>query len=335
MVESVRIALARLFEVRVLHHFWLDEGGTVFDALPADEQVERLLTYDARQVVQIAPDAATSAAIAGLGGVFRATGVGCLVAVPEDVRVPLGTEFVFHVTTRDPEYTRYTALTLRDQPIADVVDPADPRTAHRYRAGVPTLSNLTGASRGAGQAKRLYLSREYPTGAGDGVEALVLSGSTVRQLTGDPPAAPVRALGTKGALPVFLHQGDVLPITAPPGSTGAPAAGIELSPDTPPTVVAVLRLAPRRPDDDAFSFVEADGAPRTPTRVFQVHLLNRATVRRYRDRRAGTVIETEPAPLPLTHFGNAGAKQQPSPLDVVAETDAADRITALVSDIYV
>lgn len=333
MVETVRVAYTRLFEVRVLHHFWLDEGDTRFDALPAAERLERLLTYDVRQIVEIAPDAATSRVIAGLGGVFRATGLGCLVAAPETALVPLDAEFVFHVTTRDPEYAGYTALTLRDRSIVDVVDPADTEKVHRYKAGVPVLSNLTGVSRGAGPAQRLFLSSEYPAGAGDAVEAVVASGATVRQLTGDPPAAPSRPLGQKNALPVFVHQGDVPAITPPAGSTGAPAAGIELTPDTPPTVIAVIRLAPRRADDAAFSFAEASGAPRP--RVFEVHLLNRSTVRRYRDRRAGTVVETEPAPLPMTHFGNAGAKQQPSPLAVTAETDAADRVTSLVSDIYV
>ena len=33
-LEVLRIGYTRLFEVRVLHHFWLDDGATVFDATP-------------------------------------------------------------------------------------------------------------------------------------------------------------------------------------------------------------------------------------------------------------------------------------------------------------
>lgn len=335
MVETVRVGYTRLFEVRVLHHYWLDDGATVFDALPADVQLARLFAYDIRQVVQIAPDAATSAAISGLGGVFRRTGIGCVVAVPDTTIVPSATEFVFHLSPCDPEYAGYTALTLRDRRIVDVVEPTDPPQWHRYKANVPVLSNLTGAVRGAGAGRQLFLSREYPMGAGDEVEALVLSGSTVRQLTGDPPGAAARDLGSRDALPVYVHQGDAPPIVPPAGSTGAPPAGIELAPDTPTAVAAVIRLTPRREDDDAFSFTEADGVPRAPTPVFEIHLLNRSTVRRYRDRRTGGVLATEPAPLPMTHIGNAGDKQQPAALAVATETDDAGRITALMSDIYV
>ena len=38
-IEVVRIGYTRLFEVRLLHHFWLDDGATVFDAI-ADQAVE-------------------------------------------------------------------------------------------------------------------------------------------------------------------------------------------------------------------------------------------------------------------------------------------------------
>lgn len=57
-VEIVRIGYTRLFEVRLLHHYWLDDGATVFDAI-ADEAVksQRLLTYDVRRVLAVEPSA--------------------------------------------------------------------------------------------------------------------------------------------------------------------------------------------------------------------------------------------------------------------------------------
>lgn len=344
-VEVVRIGYIRLFEVRVLHHFWLDDGATPFDAI-ADQAVktQRLLTYDVRRLLVVEPSRATQATIAGLRGVFRMTGLGFLVAVPDDAAVRLDVELEFFVTVAAPDYAGYTALSLRPQSIVGVPDPViDPVTnttaVHYYKANVPVLSNLTGASQGTGAAKRLFLSRPYASGAGaaDGVEALVTSGSNLRQLTGDPPSAPFQVLGPTSDHPVYVHQGDVPAITPPPGSTGAPAGGIELGADTPPVVAAVIRLAPRRSDDASFSFANANGTPRTPTRVFEVHLRNRWTTWRYRDKGDGSVSATEAQPLPLTHFGNAGAKQKPSPAAISVERDNSDppKITRLVSDIYV
>jgi hypothetical protein len=339
-IETVRIGYTRLFEVRLLHHYWLDDGATVFDAI-ADQAVKtnRLLTYDVRRLLKVEPSAATVAAIKGLRGVFRMTGLGFLVAVPDDTLVLLDTTFEFFVTRTAPDYANYTALSLRPQPIVDVTDPTDTGVIHRYKANVPVLSNLTGASQGTGADKPLFLSQPYVNGAnaGDGVEALVTSGTNLRQLTGDPPAAPFEVLGPKSGHPVYIHQGDIAPITPPPGSTGAPPGGIELAIDTPPAVAAVIRLVPRRGDDTAFSFANANGTPRTPTRVFEVHLRNRWTTWRYRKKGDGSITATEADPLPLTHFGNAGTKQKPSTAAIGVERDSGDplKITRLVSDIYV
>ncbi len=344
-MEIVRVGYTRLFEVRVLHHFWLDDGTTGFDAI-ADQAIktQRLLTYDVRRVLALEPSRSTSAMIAGLRGVFRTTGLGFVVAVPDDTDVPLDAQFEFFGTVAAVEYSNYTSLTLRPQRTVGVRNPivdagTNTHTVHYYKANVPVLSNLTGVSRGTGAAKRLYLSQEYPSGAnaGDGVEALVTSGSNLRQLTGDPPGAPFHVLGARSDLPIYVHQGDVPAITPPAGSTGAPTHGIELAPDTPPAVAAVIRIAARRPAGTDYSVVGSNGLPLTPTRVFEVHLRNRWTTWRYRSKGDGTVTSTEAAPLPLTHFGNAGTKQKPSTLSIAVERDTANpsKITRLVSDIYV
>ena len=338
-IETVRIGYTRLFEVRLLHHYWLDDGATVFDAIADEAKTKRLLTYDVRRLVKVEPSAATVAAIKELRGAFRMTGLGFLVAVPDDTVVLLDTTFEFFVTRTGTDYANYTALSLRPQPIVDVTDPADTEVIHRYKANVPVLSNQTGASQGTTVDKRLFLSRPYVNGAdaGDGVEALISSGGNLRQLTGDPPSAPFQVLGPRADFPVYVHQGDVPPITPPAGSIGAPAQGIELGTDTPPTVAAVIRLAPRRADDNAFSFANANQTVRTPTRVFEVHLRNRWTTWQYRDQGDGSITATEADPLPLTHFGNAGTKQKPSIAAIGVERDSGDplKIIRLVSDIYV
>jgi hypothetical protein len=345
VIEVVRIGYTRLVDVRVLHHFWLDEGATPFDAIgDAGLKARRLLTYDVRRLLAFQPSEATAATIAGLRGVFRPTGLGFVVAVPDDTVVPLDAELEFFVTVTAPDYAGYTSLSLRPQPIVDVADPSaapgtGQPTVRRYKANVPVLSNLTGVSQGTGANKHLYLSRDYPSGAssGDGVEALVTSGSNLRQLTGDPPNAPFHVLGPRSGHPVYVHQGDVPAITPPAGATGAPSHGIELTAGMPPRIAAVIRLAARRPGSTDFSLVGANGRPMATTRVFEVHVRNRWTTWRYRRRADGTVTATESAPLPLTHFGNAGSKQKPSPGAIAVEADGADPavITRLVSDIYV
>ncbi|NDV09387.1 hypothetical protein GXW84_33820 [Rhodococcus sp. IEGM 248] len=330
MVEQLRTGYTRLFEVRVMHHFWLDEGATAFSDLAPERQQRRLSDYDVRRILEIRPDTATAATIARLRGVFRSTSVGFLVAVPDTAHVLLDAEFGFSATAVDPHYADYTALTLRPQRTVDVVEPGDPEVVHRFKQNVPVLSNLTGVARGSGASARLFLSQRIPSGAGDGIEALVVSGATLRQLTKDPPNPASRSLGPAVSHPVYVHQGDVPAITAPPGSTGAPARGVELAPDTPPDVMMIIRLSPR-PPDDKLAFAEKDGAVRTPAPVFEVHLRNRSTLWRYHQRDGS--VATEPGdPLPLSYAGNAGTKQKPSvgALDV---DRMGEGITALYSDV--
>ena len=64
-IDIVRQRYTRLFEVRLLHHYWLDDGRIVFDAIP-DESVKtrRLLTYEVRRFLSVEPSTGTAAAIA-------------------------------------------------------------------------------------------------------------------------------------------------------------------------------------------------------------------------------------------------------------------------------
>jgi hypothetical protein len=337
MVEYVGTRYARLFDVQVLHHFWIDEGATVFDAIAdADAKRERLLRYDVRRLLAIEPSRSTATMIAGLGGVFCSTGLGFVVAVPHDSVVPADRDFEFFATVARAEFSDYTSLSLRSQQVVSVVDPGSGRI-RLYKSNVPVLSNVSGAARVAGGAKRLFLSREYATGGGDGVESFFVAGGVLRQLTGDPPGAQFQALGASDQLPVYVHQGDVPAIVPPPGATGAPARGIEVSTEMPRDVTAVIRLAPVRTDDNDFSLIGANGRPRTPSPVFEVHLKNRSTTWRYRDKSDGTIISTEPVPLPLTYFGNAGTKHKPSTGAIGVEFDNSvpSKVIRLVSEIYV
>jgi hypothetical protein len=339
MTERSSTSYARLIDVRILHHYWLDQGETEFGAIADDGLARRrLLTYDVRRILRVVPSEATATLVSGLGGVFRTTGLGFVVGVPDDVIVPPDVEFEFYVAAATGDYADYTALSLRPRDVVDVVDPAD-GTVRRYKANVAVVSNATGASRGTGASRRLFLSTEYVGGAsnGDAVEALVTSGASVRQLLADPPGAVLRTLGSRNALPVYVHQGDIPPITPPAGSVGAPQRGIELAPHLPRDVEMVVRIVRRHDSDPAFSIVNADGTVRSSTRPFEIHLRNRWTTRRYRHRSDGSIQSTDAEPTPLTYFDNAGPRRPPAPeaLDVERDTSNPPRITRLISDVYV
>ena len=107
------------------------------------------------------------------------------------------------------------------------------------------LSNLTGATRGAGANTALFpVARD--SGArtpSDRVEALVLSGSALLQLTSDDPGATTQQLAAQATdLPVFVHQADAPVIVPPAGLAGAPARGVRLSADVTDDVFALISL---------------------------------------------------------------------------------------------
>jgi hypothetical protein len=336
MVEAVRNIYKRLFEIRVLHHYWLDEGTMVFDLIAdQDKKDKRLLSYDRRSFMDVTPTAATAKALNGLGCVYKNTALGCVVAVPDTVVISVETEFEFVVTVSAPTLYNYTSLTLQPRRICEVYYQPEDKT-YRYKENVPVLSNLTGTARGTGNAKALYLSKEIPNLASDDkVESLVRENNSLMQLTSDQPGADLQELSAQATdLPVFVHQGDIPVITPPVGLMGAPQKGILLSDDIPDNVFFLIHLTAIRSDDDDFSLINSNGQAKTTGPVFQVRLKNRSTVWRYLNKKNGAVISAEAEPLSLTHFGNAGTKQKPSSGLVKAERNGS-KISRLVSEIFV
>jgi len=336
MAERVSSLYRRLFEVRLLHHYWLDEGATNFDQIPgAAEREARLLSYDVRPLLHVRPTAATGAALTACGCVYRDTALGFIAGAPASVTIPSDTVWTFLVSVRDGRFYGYTSLTLRPQRIYEIQNPADD-ISYRYKENVPVLSNLTGATRGASPNASLFLSREIPAAAaGDQVEALVRSGSALLQLTSDNPGATTQQLvAPADDVPVFVHQADTPAIIPPAGLAGAPPRGVQLSADVDDDVFAVISLAAMRADNDDFSFVDGAGAPKASPPVYQVRFKNRSTIWTYLDRNTRAVKSTASNPLPLTFFGNAGTGQKPAEGSVKADLSGT-KVTRLVSEIYV
>lgn len=336
MWERMTRVYQRLFEIRLLHHFWLDEGATLFDNFPDQAKKNtRLLKYDVRAIFTMTPTSVTGNLIRGVGGIFKETPLGGIVAVPAGAVIPADVTLEFIVTVQNQEMLNYTALTLRPRRVYDLYHSPE-KKIYRYKENVPVLSNLTGVSRGAGSARTLFLSKETPSlAADDQAEALVVSGGALVQLTSDQPGAATQPVGAVATdLPVFVHQGDVPVIVPPAGLTGVPARGILMTNGIPDNVFALIRLAPTRADIGDYSFIDAGGHAKTPHPVYHVRFKNRSTTWRYIDKTTHAVISAETTPLSLTWFGNAGTKQKPSEGFIKAEK-SGERITLLVSEIYV
>lgn len=337
MTETLNSLYKTLFEVRLLHHYWLDDGITVFDLITeADKKNKRLLDYDRSSFLAVMPTVSTAKRMKALNCVYKDTAPGFIVAVPATMIIPEDTLFEFVITVTNNAFFNYTALTLPAQKISEVYYPPEDNV-YRYKENVPLLSNLTGVSRGSGSNKTLFLSSKYSARSpGNKVESLVIAaGGALAQLTSDAPNPTSQQLNAQATnLPVFVHQNDIPTIVPPAGLTGAPERGILLSGDIHDNVFALIRLFPRRADDNNFSFIDGNGLAKTPHPIFQVRFKNRSTIRQYRNKRTGAVDSTEINPLPLTYFGNAGSKQKPSTTWIKAEKSGT-KIIRLISEIFV
>jgi hypothetical protein len=348
MTEHIDKGYKSLLEVRLLHHYWLDEGKTVFDSLSKDDSERRLLSYDVQSFLAITPTATATKILAGIGGVYKDTSLGCTVLVPSNAVFPTDTVLEFVVTVKDAAFFNYTALTLRPQKIYEFFVQS-PRSSEdqppeikvfRYKENVPVLSNETGTTRQLGGKNALFLSQKFPEShPTDLIEFLVVSGNELLQLISDDPAILPHSLGPNAAdLPVFVHQADVPAIVPPSGVTGVPTKGIQLSSEIPDNVFALVQLSPLLDDNDDFSFVDKDsGLAKAAHPIFQIRFKNRSTFWQYLKKENGEVIPEAPKLLPLTYFGNAGSKQKPSVDFVEPQKNKDDntKISKLVSKVFV
>ena len=185
---------------------------------------------------------------------------------------------------------------MRPQKIYELFNTADGIT-YRYKENVPVLSNLTGATRGAGPTRTLFLSREIPPqGANDQVESLVLSGTALLQLTSDNPGATTQQLDAAGEpiFPSIVHQADAPDIVPPAGLAGVPARGVQLSADVPDDVFALISLTADARRRRRIQFCRCRRARRrTAPPIYQVRFKNRSTIWTYLDKRTGAVNSTE------------------------------------------
>ncbi len=337
MAERIVIGYKRLFEVRLFHHYWLDEGSVVFDTLPESKRTKLLLTYDTRTFLQITPTPITSDKIKALKGVFKQTSQGFLVAVPKSKIIPDNLVFSYVITIKDSAFFTYTALTLINRQIVEIYDVSKDKI-RRYKENIPVFSNLTGASRGVNPNKLLFLSGEIPGAAPtDKAEYMNITAGALVQLTSSQPGATtqqVNALASK--MPVFVHQNDTPVIVPPAGLTGVPARGILLSDEIPDNVFGMIHIAATNPADPDFSCTNL-GIAKDSTPIFQLHFKNRSACWKYLNKNTGVPVSESGSPLPFTRSGNAGTKRKPG--DPVVKVkfendDPTKRIEKIYTEIF-
>ncbi len=347
MAESVQKKYNQLLEVRLLHHYWLDDGNTCFDLIAAEGKKEKYLEmYDVHSFLEIAPTAATAKMLNSLCCLCRNTALGFMVTVKDGTAIPADTVFEFVVTVRNPDFFNYTALTLRSQAIHELYHQTE-NTIYRYKENVPVFSNLTGVARGSNPNKNLFLSRQIPQIKPDAVrssfnveEFFVLEGDdALYQMTMDRPDVGTgqqqSGMDTDKALdlPVFFNQTDIPELTNPEGLIGVPLRGIRLTDDIPDNVFALIRLSAVRADDDAFSFIDGSGHAKSTYPLYQIRFKSRSAFWKYIEK--NNTITLSSKTLPLTFFGNAILTKQKPSQGVVKAVMNDKRVTQLFSEIFV
>lgn len=332
MAETIVSTYRSLFQLVILHHYWLDDGSTVTGLDPAG--VATRPGYDVRDWMAIEPLPSTQERLRGLRARFATNTLGGVVVIPAAVTVPATAVFEFALRPRDPAFWNYTAQTLAPRSLHELYDPVSNRRL-RYRENALLLSNLSGTAR-TDTEKYLFLSREIPAGVGgEPLEALVRNGNALQEVISDQTHTRTLA-NMADDLPVFVHQEDAPAIVAPPGLAGSPPArGLLLTDEMPDDIYALVRIAAEHPGDPDFSCTAGGRAKAEPPR-FQIRCKNRSTYRRYRHQDTGQELSVESNPLPLTYRGNTGSGRKPGLAQVgLGPVTGLDPANRLISDIFI
>jgi len=337
MAERIVNGYKRLFEVQLLHHYWLDDASVLFDTLPESRKTKLLLAYDSRSFLEIKPTPSTANKLKAFRGIFKSTAPGFMVAVPKDTIISDTELFSFVITITDADFYKYTSLTFITRKIYELYYQPEDKIL-RYKENVPVFSNLTGVSRGVNPDKLLFLSKEIPAStANDKVEYLNITGNALFQLTSSQPGATKMKLNNIAAnMPVFVHQNDSPVIVPPVGLSGTPAKGILLSSEVPDNVFGLINITATNPLDNDFSCTSA-GVAKIACPVFQIRFKNRLAVWKYLNKNNGSPISESSTPLPLTYNGNAGVKKKPGESGIKVQYEGNDptkRIEKVYTEIF-
>lgn len=119
---SISITYHILFEVNLIHHYFLNKGEEVFDAMNDADKANMMLKYDAREIFEIVPTEECSKILSAHNCIFKNTSTGIIVglrAESDGLEPPkfkpftaLADDlmFTFLIKLRDMDLMNYTAL---------------------------------------------------------------------------------------------------------------------------------------------------------------------------------------------------------------------------------
>ncbi len=124
---AIIIEYDTLFEIRILHHYFLNSGLTHFGQMTESEKAASMLRYDSREIFDIHPTSETLRLLASCKAIFRHTATGLIAGIrsvkgenqPDKKRASLGFDttdtFTFTVEVKDPGFRNYTSLPLKTE----------------------------------------------------------------------------------------------------------------------------------------------------------------------------------------------------------------------------
>lgn len=119
---SVSITYNILFEVKIMHHFFLNRGTAIFDSMSVADQADVMLKYDVREIFEIVPTEECMKIMNANKCIFKATSSGIIVGLRAESNQqqppkfkPFSSladdlAFTFIVKLRDFDFMNYTAL---------------------------------------------------------------------------------------------------------------------------------------------------------------------------------------------------------------------------------
>lgn len=119
---SISITYGILFEVKIIHHFFLNKGENVYDAMSDPDKANMMLKYDAREIFEIVPTEECSKILRAHNCIYKLTSTGIIVglrAESDGLEPPKFKSFVtladdlmftFLIKLRDMDFMNYTSL---------------------------------------------------------------------------------------------------------------------------------------------------------------------------------------------------------------------------------
>lgn len=147
---SLTITYQTLFEVRIIHHYFLNLADKVYERMTQEEKAEVSLKYDCHDFFDIRPTEATQRFLSAHGCLFRQVSTGFLAGIKTEpgslpgtgkpfINPDLDAHLDFIVTLTDPDFLNYTALPLTKN--EGTLYYFDNRTDFRLRIA-PNLSSV-------------------------------------------------------------------------------------------------------------------------------------------------------------------------------------------------